>query len=88
MNAQEHALMVTVMAKHFQHVKIILDVLKSRGVLTDDDVQAFSFAGQTDTESNAALAQDALKEYQMIAKRFGLETGLEGKLQEIENDQR
>jgi len=70
--------MVSIMTKHLQHVKVILDVLKSRGLLTDDDLQAFAFAGHADLESNAALAQDAMKEYLRFAKRLGIETGLEG----------
>ncbi len=77
MTPKEHLLMITVMTKQLQQIKVIVGMLKSRGVLQDDDAQAFESAVALDLESNASLFQDARKEYLKFSKHLGIETGLE-----------
>lgn len=77
MDTREHMLMVSVMTKQMQLIKILLDILKAHGLLEGDDAQAFEFARAHDLESNASIFQDALREYLRYSKRLGIETGLE-----------
>jgi hypothetical protein len=74
----EHLLVLTILTKQLQQTKIIIDILKSRGILKGDDAQAFGFAASSDPETNAALFQDVLREYLKFAKRLEIVTGLEG----------
>ncbi len=77
MTSQEHTLMIFLLAKQLQQIKIIVSILKSRGILGGDDAQAFESAVAFDLESNAALFQDAQRQYLDFAKRLGIDTGLE-----------
>lgn len=52
-------------------------MLKSRGVLSADDEQAFSFSQTVNVGSNAALFHEVKANYQALAKSLGMETGLE-----------
>jgi hypothetical protein len=61
MTPKEHALMVAVMTKQMQLIKVLLDILSSRGLLQGDDARAFEHARISDLESSAAIAQDALR---------------------------
>ena len=78
MTQQEHLLVLTMLTKQMQSTKVLVDVLKSRGLLEGDDAAAFQSAVAHDLDSNAALFQDALKEYLGFAKHLRIETGLEG----------
>jgi len=77
MRPKEHLLMLTVFAKQNQLIKLLLDILRSRGILTGDDARAFEFSANVDAVSNAALFEEAKQKYLTLAKGLGIETGLE-----------
>jgi hypothetical protein len=77
MTTEEHMLMLALLMKQHQSIKILLDVLKSRYVLTGDDAEAFEFSQTQDAASNAALYHQMKEAYLLIAKSLGIETGLE-----------
>jgi hypothetical protein len=77
MTAQEHALVLALFAKQNQFIKVLFDILKSRGVLTGDDARAFEFSQSVDAASNLALLEEAKAKYLELAKQLGIQTGLE-----------
>ena len=77
MTPQEHMLLLLLIMKQNQSIKILLDALKSRGVLTGDDPQAFEFSQMQDVLSNAALFDEAKEKYLILARSLGIQTGLE-----------
>ena len=77
MTKEEHKLMILLFAKQMQFLKTLLNMLKSRGLISDDDPRFFEYATALDAESNAALYADALAAYVKAAKGLGIETGLE-----------
>jgi hypothetical protein len=74
---KEHLLVLALFTKQAQMTKVLLDILKSRGVLTGDDARAFEFSQNIDAASNAALFEQAKEKYLVMAKGLGIETGLE-----------
>jgi hypothetical protein len=76
MTPDEHMLVLQLLFKQRQALRILLDMLKSRGVLTDDDEQAFSSAQTQNAPSNAAIFEEAKSLYLMLADSLELETGL------------
>jgi hypothetical protein len=77
MTPKEHALVLALFAKQNQFIKMLLDILKSRGILTGDDARAFEFSQSVDAVSNAALLDEAKAKYLELAKGLGIQTGLE-----------
>jgi hypothetical protein len=77
MTPEEHKLMLTLFTKYFQQIKVIIEILKSRGLLEGDDPMAFATAVHSDSESNERVFQQAAALYLQAAKRLGVETGLE-----------
>ncbi len=77
MMPEEHMLMLSIYFKQQQAIRILLDMLKSRGVLSADDEQAFSFSQTHNTPSNAALFAEAKENYVELANSLGIQTGLE-----------
>jgi hypothetical protein len=65
------------MLKQQQAIRILLDVLTSRGLLTGDDEQAFQAAQMQDISANAALFREVKAKYLVLAKSLDLQTGLE-----------
>lgn len=76
MTKEEHLLMIGVFTKQAQFIKIILEILKSRGIVEHDDMEAFESVVRLDLDSNDALFQDAQAAYVRLAKWCGIETGL------------
>jgi hypothetical protein len=58
-------------------IKTLGDVLKSRGIISDDDLSAFSFSVSTDTHATAALFADMTALYVQVAQSMGIQTGIE-----------
>jgi len=79
MTPEEHRLVIWVLARQLQLGKLFIDILKSRNVLEESDVEAFASTVFWDETSNHALYADAKQEYLKIAKELGLVTGLEPK---------
>jgi hypothetical protein len=77
MTPEEHMLMLTLYFKQQQAIRILLDMLKSRGVLTADDEAAFAFAQIQNEGSNAAIFDEAKDAYLTMAHAVEVETGLE-----------
>jgi hypothetical protein len=74
---QEHILVMSVWFKQQQAIRILLDMLKSRNILSADDEQAFSFSQTVNAPSNAALFDEVKTNYLALAKSAGIQTGLE-----------
>jgi hypothetical protein len=76
MTKAEHALMISMFVKHQMFIKMVLEVLKSRGIVSDDDLPAFEFRVNADAPGRAELFEYMTKLYVEVAERFGVETGL------------
>lgn len=74
---EEHILLLHLFFKQQQAIRILLDMLRSRGVLTDDDEKAFAAAQMQNAGSNAAIFAEMKANYLKIARAAGVETGLE-----------
>lgn len=77
MTPREHAFFFALFAKQTQQIKILLDILKSREILTGDDARAFEFSQTANVASNVALFRQSKAAYLQLAKSLGIETGLE-----------
>lgn len=73
MTPEEHLLVLSLHVKQAQFNKILLDILKSRGIVTADDVRAFEFAASVDVASNSALLQQVRERYLRLAKGLGVD---------------
>jgi hypothetical protein len=76
MTAQEHVFMLSMHAMQSAKFNTLVEVLKTRGVLDDDDLQAFSHAAE-ETREHQEWFQNAWRAYQGIAKGLGVTTGLQ-----------
>jgi hypothetical protein len=73
---EEHKLMITMWAKQYQQLKVVVEILKSRGLLEGDDPMAFATIVHSDAAANKALLQESAELYLQTAKDIGVETGL------------
>lgn len=73
MTKQEHMLMITMFAKQLQTTKILLQMMKSREVITADDERAFQALVNEDSAGNTALMQDAANAYAGFAIKLGID---------------
>lgn len=60
-----------------QAIRTLLNMLRSRGVLTADDERAFQSAQMQDVASTAAVFDEAKEVYLKLARPLGIQTGLE-----------
>jgi hypothetical protein len=77
MKTEEHLLMLSLYFTQRRAIRFLLDALKSRGILTDDDEQAFLAVLNMDSELNAALYEEARQAYVAMAEPLGIQTGLD-----------
>jgi hypothetical protein len=77
MTPKEHKLLIWLLARQLQNTKTLIKILESRGILENDDAEAFASSVFLDEESNRDVLAQAKEEYLKIAKLLGLETGLE-----------
>lgn len=77
MTPEEHMLILLLSFKQQQAIRILLNMLRSRGVLTADDEEAFASALTQDAGLNAALFDQAKDAYLTIARSLEIQTGLE-----------
>ncbi len=77
MTSEEHKLVFLLFFKQRQTIRILLDMLKSRDILTDDDEEAFSSAQLQNVGSNAAVFDEAKAAYLVMAQSLGIQTGLD-----------
>lgn len=76
MTTKEHLLVLSLFTKQAQLIKLLLDILKSRQILSADDARAFEFSANVDAASNLALFEQAKARYVQLAKGLGIDTGL------------
>jgi hypothetical protein len=77
MTTEEHILVMHLIFKQQQAIRALLNMLRSRGVLTPDDEAAFASAQMQDAGSNAAIFDQTKDAYLRIAASLGIRTGLE-----------
>jgi hypothetical protein len=77
MTRAEHGLMISMFVKHQMFIMMVLEVLRSRGIVSGDDLPAFEFRVNVDAPARAELFEEMSKLYVQVAKRFGIETGIE-----------
>jgi hypothetical protein len=77
MTPEEHMLILQLYFKQQQAIRTLLNMLRSRDVLTTDDEQAFGSAQMLDVGSNAAIFDEAKRNYLKIAHSVEIQTGLE-----------
>jgi hypothetical protein len=73
MTKQEHLLMITMFAKQLQTTKILLQIMRSREIITADDERAFQSLVNEDSAGNAALMRDAANAYAGFAIKLGID---------------
>jgi hypothetical protein len=76
MTPDEHKLIITMFAKQYQQIMVIIEILKSRGLLEGDDPMAFATVVHSDTDSNALVFQQAAALYLEAATHLAIDTGL------------
>jgi hypothetical protein len=73
MTPEEHKLIVMMLCVQEQQIKILLDLLKNKEIISEDDLQAFAFAARIDTPSNAAIQHLVADRYRELATRLGIQ---------------
>jgi hypothetical protein len=76
MTQAEHALILGMFVKQAQISKTIIEILKSRGIVSGDDLPAFEYGVNTDASSTAELVRDLTNLYNLMAKTLRIETGI------------
>lgn len=69
--------MLLMFARQQEAIGILIDVLKSRNILTSDDDKAFAHAEHLDPKRLVHFAVQAWSDYQKLAAQLGIATGLE-----------
>jgi hypothetical protein len=77
MTKQEHEMMLLMFVRVHESIGIVVEALKSRELLTPDDVRAFSHATHFDEKKLQFFALAARADYLACAKELGVVTGLE-----------
>lgn len=77
MTTEEHMLMMMVYYKQQQAIRILLDMLISREVLTADDEAAFQFAQTLNDGSSAAILEQTWEKYLELARIAGVQVPFE-----------
>ena len=73
MTAEEHKLLILMLARMNQQFGAIFEILKSRDIVTADDLKAFHFAAWDDNRQILAAVTQAHSDYLQIAKIAGVE---------------
>ena len=76
MTREEHLLILTMLARQRLLIKLLIDLLRSRDIILDDDLQAFEFALRQDAASNGDVVREVKAAYLAMAESVGLDTGL------------
>jgi hypothetical protein len=76
MTREEHLLILTMLTRQQMLIKVILDLLRSREIVSDDDLAAFDFAVRQDAASNLVLLRQVKVVYLRVAEEAGVDTGL------------
>lgn len=73
MTKQEHELMILMFARLNERIGVVIDALKSREVVTADDVPAFSHAARMDDQKMHLYVELARRDYIEFAALCGVE---------------
>lgn len=72
MTDKEHALMITMFTRQTMYIQMLLEMLKSNGIIQKDDIPAFDSVVHNDPDSVDVLHQvNGL--YKVFANRIGLD---------------
>ncbi len=72
MTAQEHQLMVVMFAKQTQYIKVLVDLLKTKGIITPENQPAFDFSVPQGSVADGHLYQATQDSYRQAATALGL----------------
>jgi hypothetical protein len=72
MTAEEHALIVWMFGHQAQKIDVLLKMLKSKGIIEDDDFKAYQFAVRSDAPANAALALETSTLWANLCQKAGV----------------
>jgi hypothetical protein len=72
MTPQEHELMATMFAKQLRYIELLVQILRSRGIVEGDDLAAFLSLVRADQGNKTAALRAAKAEYRKAAKEIGL----------------
>src|SRR5208337_230667 len=73
MTTEEHNLLILMLARINQAIGAFAEVLKSRDIVTQDDLKAFHFAAWDDDRQILKAVIQARSDYLRIAKQAGVE---------------
>jgi hypothetical protein len=76
MTREEHLLILTMLARQQMQIKLILDVLRSREIVSSDDLKAFDFAVRQDADAKLVLLRQVKEVYLSVAAEVGVDTGI------------
>jgi hypothetical protein len=77
MTRQEHLFRLTIFAMQNAKYNRLIEILKTRGVLEGDDLQAFRAIVPEEVRERLEWFQEAWETYQTTAAGLGVTTGLE-----------
>ncbi len=72
MTREQHLLLITLFAKQNQSLRVIVEMLQSRGVISADDGLAFQAAVALDLERTSAIFEEAKAAYVQLARALGI----------------
>jgi hypothetical protein len=72
MTTEEHTLMILMLARMNQAIGALSEILKSRDIVTADDLKAFHFAAWDDDRQLLKAVAQARSDYLKIAKQAGV----------------
>lgn len=72
MTDKEHALVLMMFTRQTMYIQMLLDMLKSNGIIQEDDIPAFDSAVLSDPDNAAAFLR-AITQYRSFAKELDLE---------------
>jgi hypothetical protein len=73
----EHSLMISMFTKQARQIRVLSDVLKSRGILVGDDLEAFTDVVDSDPQACKDLCVETVEDYMATFKNLGLKTETE-----------
>lgn len=79
MTQQEHLFLLSLYAMQSAKYNLLVKILKSHGILADDDLEAFRelVSARQEQDEPREWFVDAWKAYQATAQTLGITTGLE-----------
>ena len=78
MTPKEHTLMIFMLTRQAMLIKTLVEVLKDRGIVENDDFPAFDELVRREEVASGDVAEAIAKQYQAFAKALSVETGIIG----------